>query len=529
MTSNAIQQFLIDFDESLLSEQTGEDTRAAEEEATASTSTPGGRATWEEEGVPQDVQLQMQAKTLLTQREFNVENFIRNFCTEGEGEGSNEPDVLLDESDEQALLGEAENKLAEASLMLSHKYGSVLKEYLSRKQQLGFVKSYSKLPKSLSSYLNLCLAYSKAFERWIGSEHVSFSTLNKTGLGALTAKESFVVHLFSMATCRRVKGDDCFALSVVGRSSVGKTRIIEHCLQQASFTYASEQGVGRFNVKDRPILMYRDIDIEKLVKGADSSKFRTICRSEMTAVKIFSSTVTLPPLWVMVSANQRINDHRFPVNNLKRKLPSSPLSAAAATAAAAAHSQNKTKKVELKPSTLGSGAFVLPSASSGARYTATKNGPTCVIPLMPPSYPSQLTKPGKRTEILEESVRAVQNRVLELYVRDRPDLTDTPLPNGVVFQRTHLVVGIYDMVIGILSNHLSQDFHSPVLLSYVLTGLCDNFALYKRHWGDEEAARANKSRVANLVLQHVSDKVQQKAYLDRLGPVAAVTPDTVHV
>ena len=45
--------------------------------------------------------------------------------------------------------------------MLSHKYGSVLKEYLSRKQQLGFVKSYSKLPKSLSSYLNLCLAYSK--------------------------------------------------------------------------------------------------------------------------------------------------------------------------------------------------------------------------------------------------------------------------------------------------------------------------------------------------------------------------------
>ena len=35
MTSNAIQQFLIDFDESLLSEQTGEDTRAAEEEATA--------------------------------------------------------------------------------------------------------------------------------------------------------------------------------------------------------------------------------------------------------------------------------------------------------------------------------------------------------------------------------------------------------------------------------------------------------------------------------------------------------------
>ena len=505
--SNAINKFLMDFDDSLRTDR-------------QSPASPDA-------GIPPDVQMQMQAKTLLTQREFNIENFIRNFCTSGEGsgsgggngEGNDESNNLLDESDEQALMAEAENKLAEASLMLSHRYGNVLKDYLSRKQQLGFVKSYSKLPKSLTSYLNLCLAYSKSFERWISSEHLSFSTLNKTGLGALTPKDAFIVHLFSMATCRRVKGDDCFALSVVGRSSVGKTRIIEHCLQQASFTYASEQGVGRFNVKDRPILMYRDIDIEKLVKGADSGKFRTICRSEMTAVKIFSSTVTLPPLWVMVSSNQRINDHRFPKNTLKRKNPDAPV----------AHTQSKVQREEAvakQPAAVKSSqssasrqsSFVLPSASAGNRYATTKNGPTCVIPLMPASYPSQLTRPGKKNEVQEESVRAVQNRVLELYVKDRPDLTDAPLPNGVVFQRTHLVVGIYDMIIDIMAKLLPQDFHSPVLVSYILTGLCDNYALYKRHWGDANAALTNKSRIVGLILQHVSDDVQQNAYLAKLGP-----------
>ena len=429
-------------------------------------------------------------KMLLTKRENNIEDFIKNFVKESDNQS--DADEILDEADEQAFLSEADNKLAEASLLLSHKYGTVLKAHLARKQQLGFTKSYSRLPKSNFSKVNLCFVYSNCFTQWINSTEISFSTLNKSALGALSAKDCFIAHLFSMATCRRVKGDDCYALSVVGKSSVGKTRIIEHCLQQASFTYASEPGVGRFNVKHRPILLYRDIDITKLVKGADSSKFRTICRSEMTSVKVHSSTVTLPPLWVLISANQRINSHFFP-----KRLPET----AAAVASPAKKTRNDCSSAQFN-------AFNWKSEIDG-NTTITK------VVSFPSNYPTQLIPAGKRDERQDESIKAVQNRVLELFVREKPDLTTAPLPTGVIFQRPHMVVGIFDTVIDILERHNPADFFSPVLISYLLTGLADNLALYKSSWPNP--TDANKNRIASLILRYADNVEQQNAYFSKLG------------
>ena len=424
-------------------------------------------------------EMKVKAQTLLTKRENNIESFIRDICPAKD-------ESLLDEADQQSFLSEAENKLADASLMLSHKYGTVLKSYVSRQQQMEFVKAYSKLPKQVTSKDNMCYIYSRCFTKWINSEHVNFSTLNKNGLGQLTGKECFIAHLFSMATCRRVKGDDCFALSVVGRSSVGKTRLIEHCLQQASFTYASEPGVGRFNVQNRPILLYRDINIEQLVKGADSSKFRTICRSEMTSVKVHSATVTLPPLWVAISANQRINAHTFP----KRKQ-------------AEAQVKPEEKKQKLEEYTNAFNWTASPSTSKGIFHTSQVN------------YPSQLVDPSKKSDRQEESLKAVQNRVLELFVREKPDLSDTPLPSGFIFQRSHLIVGIFDTILEILSRHSPDDFYSPILISYLLTGLCDNLELYKSNWCNPGTAEAV---IVSLILRYVEDADQQNAYLVRLEP-----------
>ena len=479
--------------------------------------------------LPTNALLHDVVKTLLTERESNIEDFIKNFVKDAENQS--DADELLDEADEQALLSEADNKLAEASLLLSHKYGTVLKAHLSRKQQLGFTKSYSKLPKNYFSKSNLCFVYSQCFAQWINSGEISFCTLNKSALGALSAKDCFIAHLFSMATCRRVKGDDCYALSVVGKSSVGKTRMIEHCLQQASFTYASEPGVGRFNVKHRPILLYRDIDITKLVKGADSSKFRTICRSEMTSVKVHSSTVTLPPLWVLISANQRINSHFFPVTPRQ--------ATTAATKASAPVSPAKKSKNDIKDSNSGNSnsgnssrtahfnAFNWDSASSsgknnggGGNNSSKSNFNSTLVKIssFPSNYPTQLIPSGKRDERQDESIKAVQNRVLELFVREKPDLTTAPLPTGVIFQRSHLVVGIFDTIIDILERHAPADFYSPVLVSYLLTGLADNLALYKSLWLAPEMAEANKTRITLLILKYAADSVdQQNAYLAKLG------------
>ena len=500
-----------------------EETETEDEEAVVSTT-------------QQDL-LQLKAQTLLSKKENEVESFIREFAalTNAATASDNDPTTiakrtttstplgstldLLDEADEQAFISQCSSQLADASLLLSHKYGTVFKEYLSRQQQQQFTQSYSQVPKNIVSKTNLCHMYAACFRRWIHSEHVSFNTANQTALGGLSPKDSFIFHLFSMATCRRIKGDDCFALSVVGRSSVGKTRMIEHVLQQASFTYASEPGCGRFNVKDRPILLYRDIDIEKLYKGADAGKFRTICRSEMTAVKIHSSTIMLPPLWVLVSANQRINNHTF------QRVSAA---AVAATPVGAKRGLMDTtgdaeKKIKLEPDVAAAvQPSMTPSTSNAFNWATTPRlahsafyRPT---PYRPCQYPSQLVDLSKKINRQEESIKAVQNRVLELFVKDKPDLTQAPLPNGVIFQRTHLVVGIFDQIVDLLQQHLPAHFYSPVLLSYVLTGLCDNFQLFKKNWANRHDTKDVKEKLKSLISVYVPDVKQQHVYLSKLTP-----------
>ena len=105
--------------------------------------------------------------------------------------------------------------------------------------------------------------------------------------------------------------------------------------------------------------------------------------------------------------------------------------------------------------------------------------------------------------------------MLELFVREKPDLTTAPLPTGVIFQRPHMVVGIFDTVIDILERHNPADFFSPVLISYLLTGLADNLALYKSSWPNP--TDANKNRIASLILRYADNVEQQNAYFSKLG------------
>jgi hypothetical protein len=135
------------------------------------------------------------------------------------------------------------------------------------------------------------------------------------------------------------------------------------------------------------------------------------------------------------------------------------------------------------------------------------------------NYPSQLVDPAKKSDRQEESIKAIQNRVLELFVRERPDLSDTPLPSGFIFQRSHMIVGLFNTVLEILSNHCPTDFNSPILVSYLLTGLCDNLELFKSNWCDPGTTEAV---IVSLILKYVQDVDQQNAYLIRLGPKSSL-------
>ena len=74
---------------------------------------------------------------------------------------------LLDEADEQAFMSQSSSQLADASLLVSQKYGTVFKEYRSCQKRQQFIQSYSQVPKNIISKTNLCHMYAECFQHWI--------------------------------------------------------------------------------------------------------------------------------------------------------------------------------------------------------------------------------------------------------------------------------------------------------------------------------------------------------------------------
>ena len=435
--------------------------------------------------------LKSNAQDLLTEKEKIIEEFFHDLLIKA---AAASPVDVLDEADEQALLNQAEGKLADASILLAHKYSGMLKNLLSRKHQADFETFYSKIPQVITSTANIGLIYRQCFNAWIDSPHLSFSTGNKLLLGNLNGKDCLILHLFAFATCKRAKCDDCYAIAVTGKSSVGKSRLLEDVLQQSSFTYKSEKGVGRFSVKNRPILLYRDVDLEVLIKGSDAAKFRTICCSEATSVKIHSSTVVLPALWILITSNQRINNHTFQTAMFSPETGFKTTTAANNPTSFFQSHWNKQQQQQQQP-------------------------PQCIT--KKEIFLSQLVLPGTKKDRLEESLSAVRNRVLEAFIKDRPDLSLAPFPSGVIFQRGHFIVGVFQRIVQIMQQYGPGDFYSPMLVSYVLTALCDNLQFYTA--ADDKISSED---IASLIFKYIAEKNVQDIYLAKL-PGALTAEKTI--
>ena len=435
--------------------------------------------------------LQTTAQSILSKREKIIENFLRelsscsdldflaatttttttttNALTTNNNSNSNSNDGGLDECDEQQFLQDMEKKLADVSILLSNKYGPILKQFLSQRQQQIFSDLYLRIPKVIQcslSTLNLSVVYNKCFLNWIDSPCVSVNSPNKVLLKHILPKDLYLLTFYSMACIKRVKFDECFTLAVVGKSSCGKSRLFESVLQEAAFTFNNEKGVGRYSgCKHRPILMYHDIDITVLYKGTDGAIFRSLARTEPTNVKIHSGLITLPPLWIFISSNQRINSHSFERND-----------------------------------TFSSANF----APVHSFFTSEEK------------YESQLKVAISKQEQWQESLTAVRMRVLELFVKAAPDLENTPLPNGILFTRQNLIVGLYNKIVQTMKKYCLNDFHSPLLVSYVLTALCSNYKIYKKNWPDSDLEKLTEHDVTCLIVSFVSDVSHQALYFQML-------------
>lgn len=311
-------------------------------------------------------------------------------------------------------------------IVFQHRYSQILKEFLQKKLALQRYRSLSLIEAVPSSIQLLSKKYAELFDAWINdTENISFATKNRALAGSLSLKDSFILHLFAMATCRRIKNDQCYSLAVTGASTSGKSTIFESPLLEFGHSYNGESGVGRFCLGSKNLLIAQDIDLKVLILGKDASKFRCIARGEPIKYKTFGSEATLKPTFLFVTSNENIQTHFLSKNS---------------------------------------------SSTRGWDFFEKK------------VYSSKLYKSRTKRPCHDEFVTAIKNRFLEVFVCKPPNISATLLPSdGEFFERIHLVLGLLPRVLDILSmpDLTFGDYGSKSLFRYCLSGVTNHLDLFK--------------------------------------------------
>lgn len=369
---------------------------------------------FDEEKTSEAVQAhQSTIKDLVSAREIVTESFLKDIF-DSLPDPPNSSAVEL----ARAWKEEAKKKITNLSVTLSHRVQPIVNLLLEQKLSNSIDKQFVTVAAVEHDLLDMVNKYRKCFNIWVDAVRcVSFKATNTLLLGKVHAKDMYILTFFSFLTCKRSKFDNVLQLGMVGCSTAGKSTLFETCLMEGSHVSTNETGVGRYEVGNKPVLMFHDISIRTLAMGQDTEKIKTIARTEPTVTKIHGTIYTLPPLFLFYSSNERLMMHKFDGT---------------------------------------------PEKPQFAQF-----------------YHSQVDQVGKK-RISDENLLAVQNRFIEAFVRQPPplDINDLPLSGG--FLRIHAILGLFKRVMGLLKKYQPSDFHSPMLVQYVLHGLCANGTLYAK-------------------------------------------------
>jgi len=111
-------------------------------------------------------------------------------------------------------------------------------------------------------------------------------------------------------------------------------------------------------------------------------------------------------------------------------------------------------------------------------------------------------------------IEAVQNRFIEAFVRSRPTLPEGCLPTNENFSRTHVIVGLYTIILDILFRWNVKDFKGQYMYLYPIGGLCKNLASLPA-----ESHQSMKEILMALMIRYQLDPQQIKQCLKNLNDV----------
>jgi hypothetical protein len=357
--------------------------------------------------------LEMMKDRLLSKREKNEEEFINDLMTSFE-KNEFEASASADLS-HQERLQQAQRKLADKSLILAHKYSPLLKQYVANKEQKLLNEKFAVIKSKKSSLNDMAEKYKHCFNTWVNAkDDVHIKVRDgKEQLGNLNVIHAFTLIFYSIITNRRQTGDNLLQLIISGLTSCGKSMLFENPLLEVAHMVTTEKGVSRFNFDAKSTMLLHDISLINLVKSSDCDRLKAICRGEPVPTKTHGSVQTVPSVFVMITSNQHLFTHAFQTLERSRK------------------SFQKVYLTDIKP--------------------------------------SKSVHPG--------DIAAVQTRFVEAYVRSRPIIEEKYLPKSENFERNHVIVGLFEEILQILSSYSKKDFKSEYYYLYPIGGLCKHLCL----------------------------------------------------
>ena len=151
----------------------------------------------------------------------------------------------------------------------------------------------------------------------------SFATGSPGLLGDLDPALYTMLVLLSSVSCERQYQDNILGISIAGKSSVGKSRMLHPLtLYAKSFAFDS-LGVGRFQRNPYEYsFFFHDFTYKKLLSQNDLSTIKTLIRGERCNVKIRDVTTPLVPAYCLMTTNEWLHTHLDKTTGLMLTTPS---------------------------------------------------------------------------------------------------------------------------------------------------------------------------------------------------------------
>ena len=365
------------------------------------------------EYMSEEAKLEFMKNVLLSKKEKNEEKFLDELMTSFE---KNDFEAAASaDLNQQEKLQQAQLKLADTSIILAHRFSPLLKQYVANKEQKLLNEKFAVIKSKKTSMEEMAENYRVCFNTWINAKEDVHLKVSKPvdQLGKISIDHAFTLIFFSFLTNRRQPGDNMLQLVISGLNSCGKTMIFENPLLEVAHMVTTEKGVSRFNFDAKSTMLMHDVNLTNLVKSADCDRLKAIARGEPVPTKTRGSVQTVPSVFSIITSNQHLFTHTFPIIGKSRK--------------------------------------------SFENVFKSDIGPT--------------------TNIHPSDIAAVQARYLEAFVRSRPEIEERFIPKSENFQRKHAIMGLFAQVVDILCLHEKKDYKSEYYYLYPIGGLCKQLHL----------------------------------------------------